>query len=270
MSGWTLDKERCAFSLQYNKLFLSSSFSCEFAITMSTPNHSKSSNEAISPFTIPPVFDPVYYTTPDPHSVLVHSISSSSEDDGFQAILCLHSRVNLPSHLGLPNLSNYNERAFLQVAPINQPFMLQTQAARAHSMQITVTEYLILLQFIENEWGRLQSKLESQLITMQEGTDPIYLSGYLKFYNHGTSHFRVSLSSRLVFVASVELRDAKRQVKAWLERRPLSDQNDYQEMALPMNSLVLLTKDKPGMQALVEQMGAYKNRSRKRVKSVVS
>lgn len=253
-----------------NLVFYAVCFSCVvFSLNnMSIP--SKPSPGATSPlFVVPPVFDARYFNAPDPQSVLVHAIPSGADDEGFQAILCLHPRPDLPSHLGVPVSSNYEEKAFLQVSLANSMFVQQTQAHRANSMQITVTEYLILLNFIENEWPRLSSKLESQLITMREGTDPIYITGYLTFYNHGSSHFRVSLSSRLSFAACIESRDSKKKIKAWLERRPLSDQNDYQEMVLPMPSLVLLTQDTAGMKALVEQMSAYKSRSRKRSKSVV-
>jgi len=240
---------------------------------MSTPSSKPSSSQDValaSSFVVPPVFDAIYFNVPDIHSVLVHAISSSETEGGFQAILCFHPRPDLPSHLGLPLLSTYEEKAFLQTAPASHSFIHQTQTSRGHSMQITVTEYLILLQFIVNDWSRLKSKLENQLTTMREGTDPIYMAGYLVFYNHGSSHFRVSLSSRLVFAACVESRDASSFVRAWLEKRSPPDQNEYQEMALPMNSLVLLTQDTQGTKALIDQMSTYKNRSRKRSKPVVS
>jgi hypothetical protein len=194
---------------------------------------------------------------------------SSADVGGFQAILCFHPKPHIPSHLGLPPSNDYEEKAYLQVTSPDQCFVQQNQAHRSHSMQITVTEYLILLSYIETEWMRLSSKLESQLITMREGTDPVFMSGHLKFYNHGSSHFRVSLSSRLVLAASIDSRSSGNKIKAWLERRPMSDQNDYQEMELPMPSLMLLTQDTAGIKALVEQMTAYKSRSRKRSKSVV-
>jgi hypothetical protein len=72
-----------------------------------------------------------------------------------------------------------------------------------------------------------------------------------------------------VLAASIDSRSSGNKIKAWLERRPMSDQNDYQEMELPMPSLMLLTQDTAGIKALVEQMTAYKSRSRKRSKSVV-
>jgi hypothetical protein len=71
-------------------------------------------------------------------------------------------------------------------------------------------------------------------------------------------------------VACIESTTSDSTIKAWLERRPLSDQNDYQEMVLPMQSLALLIQDAAGMKVLVEQMTAYKSRSRKRSKSVLS
>ena len=253
---------------------------------MTPPN--PSSALAIPPttapsFTIPSVFDPVFYNVPDTHSVLVHAMSSSTDEPGFQAIICLHPRPDLPAHLGLPPMSNFEDKAFLQVAPENQPFVLQSQAPRSNAMQLTVTEYLILLQFAANEWPRLKAKLKSQLDTMCEGTDPIYISGHLVFYNHGSSHYRVSISSRLVFRACIESRDKDQIIKTWLERRSMSDQQFtvhhnnagdplllYQEMALPMKTLLLLTQDSTGLKALVNLVAAYKSRSRKRTKTVVS
>ena len=83
---------------------------------------------APSSFSIPSVFDPVFYNVPDAHSVLVHAVSSSTDEPGFQAIICLHPRPDLPAHLGLPPQSNYEDKAFLQVAPEHQPFLLQSQA----------------------------------------------------------------------------------------------------------------------------------------------
>lgn len=225
-----------------------------------------------SALTIPGVFDTAYFSTPDVTSVLVHTISSSSQDDGFQAIVCLHSRPDVPAHLGLPALPNYEDKAFLQVSPENETFVLQTDAPRHRAMQVTVMEYLILLQFVGNDWPRLKSKLNGQLITMREGTDPVFMTGYLLFYNHGASHFRVSLSSRLVFKACVESRDPEHKIKAWLERRPDTNLESAapQEMPLPMNSLTILSQDTNGIKILVDHLSAYKSRSRKRNKAVLS
>jgi hypothetical protein len=106
---------------------------------------------------------------------------------------------------------------------------------------------------------------------MREGTDPVFISGHLMFYNHGASHYRVSLSSRLSFKACVESRDPEQKIKTWLEKRSLTEaNNDAQDMALPMNALTILSQDVNGVQTLVDQMAAYKNRSRKRSKSVLS
>jgi hypothetical protein len=242
--------------------------------SLASPHSNASSTNSASTFTIPGVFDAVYYNTPDIHSVFVHAVSSSADEEGFQAIICLHPSPDRPAHLGLPVLPNYENKAFLQVAPENHSFVLQSQTQRNYGMQVTVTEYLILLQFVGHEWPRLKSKLDSQLITMREGTDPIYITGYLMFYNHGSSHFQVSLSSRLVFKASVESRDPEHKIKAWLERRSLSDgnspDNGFQEMVLPMNALTTLGHDTQGIKSLVDHMANYKSRSRKRSKTVIT
>lgn len=234
-------------------------------------NHGASNTNSPSAFTIPAIFDASYYNTPDIHSLIVHSMPSSADDEGFQAILSFHARPNIPVHLGLPSLPSYEEKAFLQVSPANTPFIFQTHVARTHAMLVTVTEYLILLQFVINDWPRLKSKLDSQLATMREATDPVYMSGHLMFYSHGSSHFRASLSSRLVFRASVDSHDPTSKLKTWLERRsPSADSESYQELHLPMDTLSLLVQqDATGFISIVDQMAAYKSRSRKRNKSVI-
>jgi len=237
------------------------------------PQSSSPRSNGSPAFTIPGVYDASFYNTPDAQSLMLHAVASSSEEEGFQSIICFHPRPHLPAHLGMPVLSNYEDKAFLQVGVENTPFHLQSQAPKSHSMQVTVTEYLIMLQFVGHEWPRLKSKLQSQLTTMREGTDPVFISGHLMFYNHGASHYRVSLSSRLTFRACVESRDPEQNIKTWLERRSHTDatsDSPIQEMALPMNALTILSQDVNGVQTLVDQMAAYKNRSRKRNKSVLS
>lgn len=238
----------------------------------SPQSHSSPSNA--STFVVPGVFDASFFNKPDAHSLLVHTVSSSADEEGFQAIVCLHSTPDRPAHLGLPVLPSYEDKAFLQVACENQPFLLQSQTPKTHAMQVTVTEYLILLQFVGNEWPRLQSKLNNQLITMREGTDPVYMTGYLMFYNHGSSHFQVSLSSRLMFKACIESRDPHHKIKTWLERRLISDGNstdsNIHEMTLPIHALSTLSQDTLGVKTLVDHLASYKSRSRKRNKTFVS
>ena len=170
-------------------------------------------------FVIPPVFDSLYYNKPDLQSVLVHSYSSSFTFAGLQAVLCFHPQPILPSHLGLPNLETYEDKVFLQAATQDQPFLLQTHAANGQSLQINITEYLILLQFVAKEWPRLESKLDCQLTSMKEGTDPINITGHLVFYNHGSSFFRTNLSSRLIFKAWIDSHQDQKMIHACLEKK---------------------------------------------------
>ena len=100
---------------------------------------------------------------------------------------------------------------------------------------------------------------------MMEGTDPIFISGYLMFYNHGSCHYKASLSSRLVFKARVESQTPKTCIKAWLELTTGS----VQEMVLPMNSLQALAQDTNGLKTLTELFAYYKSRTRKRSRPVV-
>ena len=219
-------------------------------------------------FVIPPVFDSLYYNKPDLQSVLVHSYSSSFTFAGLQAVLCFHPQPILPSHLGLPHLETYEDKVFLQAATQDQPFLLQTHAANGQSLQINITEYLILLQFVAKEWPRLESKLDCQLTSMKEGTDPINITGHLVFYNHGSSFFRTNLSSRLIFKAWIDSHQDQKMIHACLEKK-LDFSDVVEQMPLPMNSLLTMAQDALGMKILSEMMAYYKSRMRKRPRPVV-
>ena len=222
----------------------------------------------VTPFIIPPVFDSAFYNKPDLQSVLVHSFSSSFTFAGLQAVLCFHPVPILPSHLGLPPLDSYEDKVFLQVAAEDQPFLLQTHATEGQTLQINITEYLILLQFAAKEWPRLESKLESQLAAMKEGTDPVNITGHLVFYNHGSSLFRTNLSSRLLFKAWIESHQEQKTVHACLEKK--SDFSDRSEqMPLPMNSLLAMAQDALGVKVLADILAYYKSRMKRRPRPVV-
>ena len=219
-------------------------------------------------FVIPPVFDSAYYNKPDLQSVLVHSFSSSFTFAGLQAVLCFHPLPILPSHLGLPPLDSYEDRVFLQAAAQDQPFLLQTQAADGHTLQINITEYLILLQFVAKEWPRLESKLDCQLTAMQEGTDPINITGHLVFYNHGSSFFRTNVSSRLIFKAWIDSSQEKNTIQACLEKK-LDYSDGVEQMPLPMNSLLAMAQDALGIKVMTDILAYYKSRMKKRPRPVV-
>jgi hypothetical protein len=219
---------------------------------------------ASTPKMIPSHFDAVLYNKPDCKSVLVHSQSSSSKHCGFRAILCFYSQPFVPDHLGLPKLDNYEDIVFLQVAGENQPFIQQSQQAVPHHwmLQINITEYLILLQFVNKEWDRLHSKLNYQLKMMREGSEPIYISNRLVFYNHGSCCFKTHLSARLVLRAWIDSADMDSTVHCCLEKKV--DYNDDPEtMVLPMESLITLAQDALGMRAMTDILAYYKSRVKK-------
>ena len=221
-----------------------------------------------TPFVIPSVFDSVYYNKPDLQSVLVHAYSSSFTHAGLQAILCFHPAPILPSHLGLPQLDSYEDKVFLQMAAEDQLFLLQSVVAQGKALQINVMEYLILLQFVAKEWPRLESKLDSQLTAMHEGTDPINITGHLVFYNHGSSFFKTNISSRLLFKAWIDSSHDKKIVFACLEKK--SDLFDgMEQMSLPMSSLLTMAQDTAGVKTMIDILAYYKSRMRKRPRSVV-
>ena len=61
----------------------------------------EASVSAISAFSIPAAYDASLQNKPDSYSVLVHSRQSSLNHGGFQAVIVLHPKSDIPSHLGL-------------------------------------------------------------------------------------------------------------------------------------------------------------------------
>jgi hypothetical protein len=174
----------------------------------------------------------------------------------------------LPSHLGLPLLDSYEDKVFLQVALEDQPFLLQSHVVCGQALQINVTEYLILLQFVAKEFPRIESKLKTQWTDMQEGTNPINITGHLVYYNHGSSYFKASLSSRLVFRAWIQSSLNENVVFSYLEKK-LDGTDDTERMRLPMESLLTLAKDASGIKVMADIVAHYKSRVRKKPRPVV-
>jgi len=217
-----------------------------------------------TPFTIPSHSDAVLYNRPDLKSVLVHSQPSSYKQYGFRAILCFDSKPLIPTHLGLPELDNYEDKVFLQVAGENQGFILQSQQAPHHwMMEINTTDYIVLLQFINREWNLLTSKLNYQLKMMREGTEPIRISNQLAFYNHGSSYFKTNISSHLVLKAWIESGDGKGIIHCCLEKMTNHGGGPEEFMILPMESLTTLAQDALGMKAMTDILVYYKSRVKK-------
>jgi len=173
------------------------------------------------------------------------------------------------------------ESVFLTVAGVNQPFLMYTQAPKALTMQISVTEYLTMISFVNKEWSRLLLKLEMRLETMRENSEPVTIAGLLSFFSHGQCHYQVHLSSRLFFKVKADSRVPldKGAIKAWLELKVPSSSsgpadssasggNATRELLLPMSSLSILAQDTNSYNALVDLVATYKSRSRKRSQSV--
>ena len=236
-------------------------------LTSSQTDMAEAGVSALAKFSIPPAFDAAFFNQPDASSVIVHSCESSYRSGGFQAILCLSPKPEIPAHLGLPALNSYEDLAFLQVAPRNQHFLPVSTASRSLTLQASVVEYLTLMNFVAGEWPRLLSKFKNQLKTMREGKEPMPITGNLTFYSHGHCFYRISLSSRLIFKAKVDSRMSKEDdsVRCWLElKKGGSNSNSPQEFVLAMESVLLLAKDTNAIKALADIVDNYKRKSRKR------
>jgi hypothetical protein len=239
----------------------------------------EASVSAISAFSIPAAYDASLQNKPDSYSVLVHSRQSSLNHGGFQAVIVLHPKSDIPSHLGLSSgggsssssSNRLEETAHLMTAGKNQPFVSYGQAPRASVMLLTVTEYLTLLTWVQREWARLAAKLAERAKSMRESDEPITVAGHLSFYSHGSCHYRISLSPRLTFRARSDSRLTRDEesVRAWLELRSGGDnKGSIHELSLPMDALSFLAGEECSVSALVEAVADYKSRSRKRSKPV--
>ena len=237
---------------------------------------------ALSAFAVPPAFDPTFLNYPDSHSVLVHSCSSTHKDSGFQAVVVLHPKSDIPAHLGLPG-HGQEETAFLMVSSKNQPFLAYHQAPKATVLQVSLTEYLTLLSYAAKEWPRLRSRLLQQTNIMREGVDPVTINSNLAFYSHGLSTFSVALSSLLVLKAKADSRVSKEdeRIRVWLEQRVAEKPSENgesgsgssssplrQELLLPMEALGTLAQDTLSVKTLTDLVASYKSRSRKRSRPV--
>lgn len=224
---------------------------------------------AVSTFTVPAAYDPWMQNRPDTYSVMVHSRASSLNQGGFQAVVVLHPKSDLPPQLGLTGGGKLEETANLMCAGKNQPFLSYSQAPRASTMQVSVTEYLTLLTWVQKEWPRVWGKLSERAKSMRESNEPVTVAGHLAFYNHGVCHYRISLSSRLTFRAKSDSRTTREEdkVRAWLELRS-GGSDGVQELTLPLEALCFLAGEESSLSALTEIVAEYKSRSRKRGKSV--
>ncbi len=225
---------------------------------------------ALSNYTVPNAYDASFTHQPDALSVMVHSLPSSGTDAGFQAVIVLHPKSILPPHLGLTAFTRLEETALLMTSLPNEPFVMYHQASKGMILQISVTEYLTLLNFFVKEWPRLKSKLLTQTEKMRDGQDPVPLSQHLAFYSHGCCLYSIALSPRLVFKVRADSKKPTARdehLSAWLEQR--SD-NQWIEFGLALQSLATLSQNTHTVKTLTDLVAQYKNRSRKRNKSVAT
>jgi len=223
---------------------------------------------ALSNFTVPVAYDPSLVNQPDGQSVLVHSLPSSHKDLGSQAVIVLHPKSLLPSHLGLSHLTRVEETCFLTTSSKNEPFVMFHQAPKGTTLQISVCEYLTLLNFFTKEWSRLRAKLETQTDKMREGKDPVAISSHLSFYSHGCILYTVAISPRLTLKIQADSRKPAKDdefLAGWLEQR---SGNHQQECVMALQALATLSQHTHAIKTLTDAVSSYKNRSRKRSRPV--
>jgi hypothetical protein len=214
---------------------------------------------ALEKFQIQSSYDPTFYNTPDHQSVMVHSVTSTESQGGFQAVIILHPNSCIPQHLKIPHsytsvtaaaaaanaaaaasaanattsestlsssVTTGDGNVHLMTSASDQPFVAYQHASKSQVLSIFVGEYLTLLNFWTQEWPRLRSRLVHQADLMRKGQDQVAISSTLGFYCHGSSHYSACLSARLVIKAKADSRitDDSKCIKIWLElKTPLDD-----------------------------------------------
>lgn len=223
---------------------------------------------AMAKFSVPSHYDANMVHLPDAQSIFVHALASSHNHGGCQAVIMLHPKSSPPIHLGLLPSTRVEETTYLMTSMKNEPFVMYSQAAKGTTLQISIAEYLTLLQFFVKDWTRLRSKLEAQTDKMRDGKDPVAISSHLSFYSHGCILYSVAISSRLVLKIKA---DSKKPLKddeylsGWLEQR---SGNHHQECTLALQALATMSQHTHTIKTLTDAVTSYKNRSRKRSQPV--
>lgn len=237
-----------------------------------SPRTSVMADAAVLNYSVPAAYDPSLIHLPDCQSVLVHAIPSSHKEGGIQAVILLHPKTFVPPHLGLPSPSSSNirpeETAFLLTSSPNEPFVRFDQAPKDCTAQISVTEYLTLLQFFVKDWSRLHSKLEMDTQKMKDNRDPVAISQHLSFFSHGCCLYSIALSPRLVLKIKADSRKPLKDgeyLSGWLEQRV---GNRWQEFVLALPAVIALSHNTHAVATLSDIVTQYKNKSRKRSKPV--
>jgi len=225
---------------------------------------------ALAKFSVPAYYDANMVHQPDSQSILVHALSSTHKDFGSQAVIVLHPKSSLPSHLGLSQQTSRIEETtvHLMTSPKNEPFVMYHQAAKGTTLQMSVCEYLTLLNFFVKEWSRLKAKLENQTDKMRDGKDPVAMSSHLSFYSHGYIYYSVAISPRLLLKIRADSRKPVKDdeyLSGWLEQR---SGNHQQECVLALQALATMSQHNHTIKTLTDAVASYKNRSRKRSKPV--
>jgi hypothetical protein len=254
-------------------------------------------------FQIQSSYDPSFYNSPDHQSVMVHSVSSSETQGGFQAVIILHPNSCIPHHLKLPHsyttattassqstssaaasaasASTGDGSVHLMTSACDQPFVAYQHAPKSQVLSIFVGEYLTLLNFWTQEWPRLRSRLVHQADLMRKGQDQVSISSTLAFYCHGYSHYSACLSSRLAIKAKADshISEDSKCIKIWLELKSPIDNTtggtsngntagasgkNVQTLTLPIAALDELVQDKTSINTLNNLVSGYKSKARKR------
>lgn len=223
---------------------------------------------ALAKFSVPSYYDANMVHLPDAQSIFVHALASSHNHGGCQAVILLHPKSSPPLHLGLVASTRVEETVHLMTSVKNEPFVMFHQAAKGMTLQISVAEYLTLLQFFVKEWPRLRSKLEAQTDKMRDGKDPVAISSHLSFYSHGCILYSVAISSRLVLKIKADSKKPSKDdeyLSGWLEQR---SGNHHQECTLALQALATMSQHTHTVKTLTDAVTSYKNQSRKRSQPV--
>jgi hypothetical protein len=135
----------------------------------------------------------------DRESTILHVLPASEKEQGIQAVIILKTdrKIKPPAHLGLPDVLQANT-VYLQTSHRAQAFKKFYDAENAVAMPFAT--YLETLQFFQDEWPSLETKLRLEIRHMRAGDVAMTIQPYIAFFGHGSIVFEKLYSDALLYI----------------------------------------------------------------------
>lgn len=226
---------------------------------------------------------------PKDDSAVVHRFDATENSRGLQTVLALKSsRCPFLDESGIfpefnPTVNKIEASrpggkkgiyAFMQSTTRGYGFRKHDNAPAKSTLVLTSRSYVALLRFFEKEWKRVESKMRSELESMQQLSCGINICKGLSFYGSGVSRYQKLLENYgdfgLFLVVSVDSTTAAKGdkpgtgkifVQAKYKKNPSStmpeaDVKSLGEIDLPIEALEFFAKSRTQLEWALQSVGS--------------